>query len=160
MLCIYLTHLARRLANATSAHTQPSNISSTSTRQMPRRRWRHKYPFLYTTIRRTSTIRTIFACFTLFPTLLWLLLASQGSPLPSQLYDARRVLIVLAHPGDESLFFSPTILRLTGRPEQDKKTRLLVLSEGIYLIHALKRVCLSTMTYTCMRQVITTRKTT
>ncbi|KAK4941245.1 N-acetylglucosaminyl-phosphatidylinositol de-N-acetylase [Elasticomyces elasticus] len=99
---------------------------------MPRRNWRKKYPFLYT--RRAYLVRTIFTYiityFALLPTLLWLVLASQSNPFPEQLYDAQRVLIVLAHRGDESLFFGPTILRLTGRPEQDKLTRLLVLSKG------------------------------
>ncbi|KAI1628720.1 putative deacetylase LmbE-like domain-containing protein [Exophiala viscosa] len=98
---------------------------------MPPRRWRKKYPFLYT--RRARIFRKIFTYFTtyliLVPLLLWVFLASQSNPFPEQLYEAQRVLIVLAHRSDATLFFSPTILRVTSRPEQDKLTRLLVLSK-------------------------------
>lgn len=48
---------------------------------------------------------------------------------PPQLQKASNVLLVLAHPDDESLFFGPTILQLTQR-KPPTATHLLFLSAG------------------------------
>lgn len=44
---------------------------------------------------------------------------------------ARRVLVVVAHPDDECMFFGPTIYRLC---EQDADVHILCLSNGLYII--------------------------
>lgn len=45
--------------------------------------------------------------------------------------QCKRVLIVIAHPDDESMFFGPTILSLTKR--NDCQVYLLCLSNGLYI---------------------------
>jgi len=100
-------------------------------RFLSRRTCRSNFPRLYA--RRILILRLVLAYFLLFLPIVWLVLStslnSSGSTLPSQLDAAERVLVVVAHPDDESLFFSPTILHLTSRPAP-KKTGLLVLSQG------------------------------
>lgn len=98
---------------------------------LSRRTCRSKFPRLYG--HRVLILRLVLAYFLLFPTIVWLVLCtglnSSSTTLPGQLHAAERVLVVVAHPDDESLFFSPTILHLTSRPGL-KKTGLLVLSQG------------------------------
>ena len=67
----------------------------------------------------------------IFPILVWLGTSSLTDHttvgMPAQLLQAQNVLVVTAHPDDESLFFGPTILHLTKR---NIRTSLLVLSAG------------------------------
>jgi N-acetylglucosaminylphosphatidylinositol deacetylase len=67
----------------------------------------------------------------LFPVVAWLAAGSLVNRskigMPEQLQEARNVLVVTAHPDDESLFFGPTILQLARRQIQ---ANLLVLSAG------------------------------
>lgn len=68
---------------------------------------------------------------------LYLLLAYYlaGDPrlVPHTIQQARNVLLVTAHPDDETLFFSPTILH--GRDNPDVTRSLLVLSTGESSLH-------------------------
>lgn len=68
---------------------------------------------------------------------LYLLLAYYlaGDPrlVPHTIQQARNVLLVTAHPDDETLFFSPTILH--GRNNPDVTRSLLVLSTGESSLH-------------------------
>jgi N-acetylglucosaminylphosphatidylinositol deacetylase len=73
----------------------------------------------------------VLAMWVLFPVAAWLaagtLVNRSKIGMPVQMNDARNVLVVTAHPDDESLFFGPTILQLTRKKIQ---TNLLVLSAG------------------------------
>ena len=42
----------------------------------------------------------------------------------------KRILLLIAHPDDEAMFFAPTVLALT-RPELGNHVRILCLSSGI-----------------------------
>lgn len=55
--------------------------------------------------------------------------------------NCKRVLVVTAHPDDESMFFGPTILSLTKR--KDCRVYLLCLSNGLYTNNMNKFLCLS-----------------
>lgn len=91
--------------------------------------WRSRIPRLYR--RRTLLLRLFAAYFIVLPVALWLfLILTSVARYPVQLRDAEMVLVVVAHPDDESLFFGPTILSLTQRRAAGLDTALLVLSSG------------------------------
>jgi N-acetylglucosaminylphosphatidylinositol deacetylase len=74
-----------------------------------------------------------FLVVTLVPLFLQVLVAyivgSDARLLPPPLLQARNLLIITAHPDDECLFFSPSILGVLGR-NRDMKGGLLVFSTG------------------------------
>lgn len=72
-------------------------------------------------------------CLFLLPLAVWVivcLVTNRGNlTFPPHLQQATNVLMVFAHPDDESLFFGPTILQLMRRKDP-AKTHLLFLSSG------------------------------
>jgi hypothetical protein len=82
---------------------------------------------------RVILVRILLLYFVLLPTILWLLLGhlapSSEATFPSQLRNAKRAMLVVAHPDDESLFFGPTILQMTQR-RPEGATAILVMSAG------------------------------
>ncbi|KAG6009074.1 hypothetical protein E4U43_000056 [Claviceps pusilla] len=85
-----------------------------------------------TRTRRRWLIRTALVAF-LFPLLLqWVLayiLGSDARLLPPELLKAKNLLVVTAHPDDECLFFSPSILGVLNR-NKDVRGGLIVMSTG------------------------------
>jgi N-acetylglucosaminylphosphatidylinositol deacetylase len=69
--------------------------------------------------------------------------------IPASLLLSKRPLLVVAHPDDESLFFGPTLLRLTQKNAagDQKELRVLVLSsgnnygKGSKRVHELEEAC-------------------
>ncbi|OCL09954.1 N-acetylglucosaminyl-phosphatidylinositol de-N-acetylase, a glycan bosynthesis protein [Glonium stellatum] len=92
---------------------------------------RHLLSFVYRNKRALLRLAVFLIIF--WPFLLYLLLAyvvpTHYGLFPVTLLNAKSPLLVVAHPDDESLFFSPTILRLTEKPVQST-VNLLVLSTG------------------------------
>lgn len=92
---------------------------------------RHILPSLYRN--RRVLLRLVIFFIILWPCLLYLLLAyvlpTHPALFPVTLFNAKSPLLVVAHPDDESLFFSPTILRLTEKAVESTGN-LLVLSTG------------------------------
>jgi len=86
-----------------------------------------------TRTRRRWLIRTALVAF-LFPLLLqWVLayiLGSDARLLPPELLTAKNLLVVTAHPDDECLFFSPSILGVLDR-NKNIKGGLVVMSTGM-----------------------------
>jgi hypothetical protein len=82
----------------------------------------------------TFITKLLLLYFILLPTVLFVLLGyvfpSTYLTFPPQLRDSRHALVVVAHPDDESLFFSPSILGMTGRRQGVGDVGLLVLSSG------------------------------
>jgi len=111
---------------------RPTNLLSLMS-WFARRIWRSGTPRMYQ--RRALLLQILTVFFILFPTILWLLLGhvvtSSEATFPPQLREAEHVLLVVAHPDDESLFFSPTILHLTRRRTRGA-TALLVMSAGTF----------------------------
>lgn len=58
---------------------------------------------------------------------LWLLTSHTASTLPQ--LRGQRICLLIAHPDDEAMFFSPTLLALT-KPELGNHIKILCLSEG------------------------------
>lgn len=87
-----------------------------------RRAYRHKL----------SVISVLFVIFFVIPiflyTLLGTILANDPRLVPHAIRNARNVLLITAHPDDESLFFSPSILYNSEKPHVNR--HLLVLSSG------------------------------
>lgn len=87
-----------------------------------RRAYRHKL----------SVISFFFVIFFIIPvflyTLLGTILANDPRLVPHAIRNARNVLLITAHPDDESLFFSPSILQNSEKPHVNR--HLLVLSSG------------------------------
>lgn len=84
--------------------------------------------------RKVSIASTLFVvCFCL-PLVLYVLLGSYlaNDPrlVPHAIRNARNVLLITAHPDDECLFFSPSILQSWGKPNVNR--HILVLSSGAY----------------------------
>ncbi|EEA19304.1 hypothetical protein TMatcc_009439 [Talaromyces marneffei ATCC 18224] len=79
-----------------------------------------------------SVISTFFVIFFVIPiflyTLLGTYLANDPRLVPHAIRNARNVLLITAHPDDESLFFSPSILHNSEKPHVNR--HLLVLSSG------------------------------
>lgn len=90
-----------------------------------RRAYRHKI----------SVISIFFLIFFIIPvvlyTLLGTILANDPRLVPHAIRNARNVLLITAHPDDESLFFSPSILHNSDLPHVNR--HLLVLSSGNWL---------------------------
>lgn len=59
--------------------------------------------------------------------LLWIYTASLSESLPT--LKGKRILLLIAHPDDEAMFFAPTLLSLT-RPELENHIKILCLSSG------------------------------
>jgi N-acetylglucosaminylphosphatidylinositol deacetylase len=83
---------------------------------------------------RLSTFRILVLLLLAWPLTLYISLAylvPSNSPflIPASLLEARRPLLVTAHPDDESLFFGPTVLGV-GEAGNLKEVRILVLSSG------------------------------
>jgi N-acetylglucosaminylphosphatidylinositol deacetylase len=82
--------------------------------------------------RKSSLLFLFFTSLLVLPVILYFLLAYfvAGDPrlLPLAFRDARSVLLVVAHPDDECLFFGPSILNAWGNPNVGRA--LLVLSSG------------------------------
>jgi len=95
-----------------------------------KRLWRSGAHFL---THKRVFLRTLLFYFILLPVILWMLLGhiapfSQVT-FPPQLRNAKRIMLVVAHPDDESLFFSPTILHMTKR-RPEVAMAILVMSAG------------------------------
>lgn len=60
-------------------------------------------------------------------TLLWLYTSQLSASFPS--LQGKRILLLIAHPDDEAMFFAPTLLELT-RPERQNHVKILCLSSG------------------------------
>ncbi|KAF2746042.1 phosphatidylinositol glycan class L [Sporormia fimetaria CBS 119925] len=58
---------------------------------------------------------------------LWLYTAQLSTSFPS--LQGKRILLLIAHPDDEAMFFAPTLLALT-RPERGNHVKILCLSSG------------------------------
>lgn len=68
--------------------------------------------------------------YALFPLVLvsvWLFSASISSTFPT--FRGKRIVLLIAHPDDEAMFFSPTVLSLT-RPDLGNHVKILCLSTG------------------------------
>jgi N-acetylglucosaminylphosphatidylinositol deacetylase len=65
---------------------------------------------------------------------LWLYTAQLSSSFPT--LRRKRILLLIAHPDDEAMFFAPTLQALT-RPERENHVKILCLSSGTH--HA--RLC-------------------
>ena len=61
---------------------------------------------------------------------LWLLTSHTVSTLPQ--LRGQRICLLIAHPDDEAMFFSPMLLALT-KPEFGNHVRIMCLSEGNYI---------------------------
>lgn len=87
-----------------------------------RRAYRHKL----------SVLSVLFVIFFVIPiflyTLLGTILANDPRLVPHAIRNARNVLLITAHPDDESLFFSPSILHNSEKTYVNR--HLLVLSSG------------------------------
>jgi N-acetylglucosaminylphosphatidylinositol deacetylase len=90
---------------------------------------------------RSSLTRTLFVLLVLWPTVFYLFIAyvvpTSPALIPASLLLSKRPLLIVAHPDDESLFFGPTLLRLTQTSHKTaagerKELRVLVLSSGEY----------------------------
>lgn len=75
--------------------------------------------------------------------------------LPSTLQEAKNLLLVTAHPDDECLFFSPTVLGLLGKYSKTKGG-LLVMSTGISFSCILPPPRISSLTDSRRSQAIIT----
>lgn len=110
--------MVRRLTNLTNAVQSVSRACHWVVATRARRRW---------------IIRLALGAF-LFPLFLqWVLayiLGSDARLLPPELLKAKNLLIVTAHPDDECLFFSPSILGVLDR-NKDIKGGLVVMSTGM-----------------------------
>lgn len=64
--------------------------------------------------------------------ILWTLSSTTTSPVTQSFPKLRnkRICLLIAHPDDEAMFFSPTVLALT-RPELGNHLKILCLSTGI-----------------------------
>lgn len=60
---------------------------------------------------------------------LWLYTAQLTKSFPT--LQGKRVLLLIAHPDDEAMFFAPTLLALT-RPELGNHVKILCLSSGTF----------------------------
>lgn len=58
---------------------------------------------------------------------LWLYTSQLSSSFPT--LQGKRILLLIAHPDDEAMFFAPTLLALT-RPELGNHIKILCLSSG------------------------------
>ncbi|KAF4553785.1 N-acetylglucosaminyl-phosphatidylinositol de-N-acetylase-like protein 1 [Elsinoe fawcettii] len=63
----------------------------------------------------------------LLPLVIWLLTANLASSFPT--LRGKRILLLIAHPDDEAMFFSPSVLALT-RPHLGNHLKILCLSTG------------------------------
>ncbi|KAH8695107.1 putative glycan biosynthesis protein [Talaromyces proteolyticus] len=86
-------------------------------------------------VRRKATIvSTLFIVFFLLPILMYILLgtflANDPRLVPHAIRNAQNVLLITAHPDDECLFFSPSILHSWGKAHVNR--HVLVLSSGNY----------------------------
>jgi N-acetylglucosaminylphosphatidylinositol deacetylase len=59
---------------------------------------------------------------------LWLYTAQLSGSFPT--LQGKRIILLIAHPDDEAMFFAPTLLALT-RPEHGNHVRILCLSSGV-----------------------------
>jgi N-acetylglucosaminylphosphatidylinositol deacetylase len=57
----------------------------------------------------------------------WLYTSTIGASFPT--LQNKRILLLIAHPDDEAMFFAPTLLSLT-RPELGNRVKILCLSSG------------------------------
>lgn len=57
----------------------------------------------------------------------WMYTSTLGGSLPT--LRKQRILLLIAHPDDEAMFFAPTLLALT-RPEAGNHVKILCLSSG------------------------------
>ncbi|KAL1970285.1 hypothetical protein VTN77DRAFT_5445 [Rasamsonia byssochlamydoides] len=84
--------------------------------------------------KKSSIALALVVIFFLIPLVLYFLLAYTlaGDPrlVPHAIRNARNVLLITAHPDDECLFFSPSILHAWGNPHVNRA--ILVLSSGNY----------------------------
>jgi len=62
---------------------------------------------------------------------MWLYTAHIARSLPT--LQGQRILLLIAHPDDEAMFFAPTLLELT-RPELGNHVKILCLSSGTCLL--------------------------
>jgi len=60
--------------------------------------------------------------------LLWIYTAQSSRAFP--ILKTKRICLLIAHPDDEAMFFSPTVLALT-RPELGNHLKILCLSTGL-----------------------------
>lgn len=58
---------------------------------------------------------------------LWIYTSSMGTTFPT--LQGKRILLLIAHPDDEAMFFAPTLLALT-RPEYGNHVKIMCLSSG------------------------------
>jgi GlcNAc-PI de-N-acetylase len=65
---------------------------------------------------------------------LWVYASFTAQSLPT--LSRKRILLLIAHPDDEAMFFAPTVLALT-KPELRNEVEILCLSIGIALITVL-----------------------
>lgn len=89
---------------------------------------------------RLSLSRYLIIIFIILPTIFYIFVAylvpTSPALIPASLLLSKRPMLIVAHPDDESLFFGPTILRLTQTKHkalagEQKDLRILVLSSGI-----------------------------
>lgn len=82
--------------------------------------------------KKSSIVLAVGVIFFLIPLVLYFLLAYTlaGDPrlVPHAIRNARNVLLITAHPDDECLFFSPSILQVWGNSHVNRA--ILVLSSG------------------------------
>lgn len=60
----------------------------------------------------------------------WMYTSTLGASFPT--LQNKRILLLIAHPDDEAMFFAPTLLALT-RPERGNHVKILCLSSGMAL---------------------------
>lgn len=86
--------------------------------------------------RKSWIILLLFVTLVALPVILYILLAYvvAGDPrlVPHAIRNARDVLLIVAHPDDECLFFGPSILNARDNPEVNRA--LLVLSSGKFVV--------------------------
>ena len=63
----------------------------------------------------------------------WSLSSTSSSPFARSFpqLENKRICLLIAHPDDEAMFFSPTVLALT-RPEMGNHLKILCLSNGMF----------------------------
>ena len=70
----------------------------------------------------------------------WMYISTLGDSFPT--LRNKRILLLIAHPDDEAMFFAPTLLALT-RPECGNHVKILCLSSG--MLHS---ICAEALTST------------
>jgi hypothetical protein len=76
---------------------------------------------------------TVWASVPVLIFLFWMYTSTLGASFPT--LQNKRILLLIAHPDDEAMFFAPTLLAVT-RPERGNHVKILCLSSGMALLDA------------------------